>query len=77
MHLFLSFLIICAGIIWMEIKRLPQPSHKKERKIFILFMTISMMIALAKIFRLPLPNPSDWVEAMFQPLSHLLFRWIT
>ncbi|MED4152935.1 hypothetical protein [Priestia aryabhattai] len=40
-------------------------------------MTISIMIALAKIFRLPLPNPSDWVEAMFQPLSHLLFRWIT
>ncbi|ANF46118.1 hypothetical protein COK01_27715 [Priestia megaterium] len=77
MHLFLSFLIICAGIIWMEIKRLPQHSHKKERNIFIVFMTISIIIALAKIFRLPLPNPSDWVEVMFQPLSHLLFRWIT
>ena len=76
MHLFLSFLIICAGIIWMEIKDYLNTLIKRTENFYCIHDN-QYHDRSCKIFRLPLPNPSDWVEAMFQPLSHLLFRWIT
>lgn len=70
----LGFLLLMGLLSWYEIPRIIR--HGGERGEVVAFVSLMLLatgLGSAMILRLPLPNPTDWIEAAFKPISDRLF----
>lgn len=61
---------ICAAI---EIPSLA--GFKKDRWVFFLLLLLGTAASIAAALKAPIPNPLDWIAAVFQPLGNRLQRF--
>lgn len=55
---------ICAAI---EIPSLT--AHKKDRWVFSLLLALGTALSIALALKAPIPNPLDWIAAVYRPLG--------
>jgi hypothetical protein len=61
-------------IVLMEVPYLRKNSSQKDLWVFYLMLGIGVAINGAQGLQIQLPNPAEWMEAVFNPLSSLVFR---
>jgi hypothetical protein len=57
----------------IEAPYLIQKKLKKELCIFFLLLLTGMAVCILQSLRLKLPNPLDWITAMYEPFSEFVF----
>jgi hypothetical protein len=68
--LYMAGVCVIAGII----AAIEVPALSKDKKglwTFSLLLLIGTGLAIAKCLNVSIPNPLDWIAAVFGPLSHL------
>ncbi|MFY9140263.1 MAG: hypothetical protein WBJ83_00430 [Thermacetogeniaceae bacterium] len=66
----LLVLLLGAGVAYYEVPKLQQ---KRELMVFSCFLLIGLIMALALVLNIPLPNPTNAIEFIFGPLVRLLY----
>lgn len=69
----LLVLLLGAGVAYYEVPKLQQQHLNRELIVFSCFLLLGVMMALALVLKLPIPNPSRAVEFVFSPLARLLY----
>lgn len=69
-------LIVTAAIVivLMEVPYLRKNSSQKDLWVFYLMLGIGVAINGAQALQVPLPNPAEWMEIVFTPISSFVFR---
>ncbi len=67
MLIILSLLFI--AIIALEAPRLARQKMWRELAAFGVLLIIGMIYSYGQVLGLPLPNPTDWIMAIFKPVS--------
>lgn len=69
-------LIVAAAIVivLMEVPYLRKNSSQKDLWVFYLMLGIGVAINGAQALKIPLPNPAEWMEIVFTPISSFVFR---
>jgi hypothetical protein len=70
-------IIVAAGIIMaIEIPGLLKKKWKKELWVFVILMVFSVGVSIAQSLQVKLPNPLDWITAVYQPFTNLVMKWL-
>jgi peptidoglycan/LPS O-acetylase OafA/YrhL len=69
----LLVLLLGAGIAYYEAPKLKQQHLNRELIVFSCFLLFGVILALAMVFNLPIPNPTRAIEYVFDPLVRLLY----
>ena len=64
--------LIFIVIIALEVPALIKKKLWRELITFSVLLLIGMTYSYGQLLDLPLPNPTDWVEAIFKPVSQYL-----
>lgn len=72
MLVILGILLVAILIIVLELPPLLKKRQKKELWFFSLLLLFGIGLCIAKGLGLNLPNPFDWIAAIFKPLSNLI-----
>lgn len=67
-----GILVITAVIIAIDVPPLLKKKLKKELWIFSILLLIGVSLSIAKALNVKIPNPLDWITAIFQPLSDMV-----
>ncbi|PTM58110.1 hypothetical protein [Desmospora activa] len=60
--------LVVAAVLWMmEWRHLP-PSMQKERWVFAIFMLVGTSLNVMWYLGWTLPNPADWLTAVYRPI---------
>lgn len=66
-------IIVVAGMIALfEVPAIWRQGLKKELGIFVTFLLAGAGLSIALVLRVKLPNPLEWMETVYKPLSDLL-----
>lgn len=57
----------------IEAPYLIRKKMKKELYIFFLLLLIGIGLSVIQALRIKLPNPLDWITAMYKPISEIVF----
>jgi hypothetical protein len=64
-----GIIIIALGIIWMEVPSLLKKRQIKELLCFSFFLISGALTSLIGAMKITLPNPYDWIEVIYSPIS--------
>lgn len=62
-------ILIAAGAVWYEYPRLMRASQFKELRLFSFLLAFGILLSVAESMHWPIPNPLDWITALYKPLS--------
>ncbi|WP_026580786.1 hypothetical protein [Bacillus sp. J33] len=72
MWVIIGILLGAIMIIVLEVPPLLEKRQMKELGVFSLLLLCGSGLSIAKGLDMKIPNPFDWIAAMFKPLSDLL-----
>ncbi|GLB62117.1 hypothetical protein [Cytobacillus sp. NCCP-133] len=67
-----GILLVTIMIMVLEVPPLLKKRQKKELGVFSLLLLSGSWLSIAKGLDLNIPNPFDWIAAIFKPLSDLI-----
>lgn len=69
------FLLAAAtgAVIW---KRNGDMHRLRERGWALFILTIGTLLIMALLFRIPVPNPTDWIKTIVGPIYRPIISWI-
>lgn len=68
----LGVLFVAIVILIIEVPSLWKAKMKKELWIFSLLLLFSTVLGIVKGLQMDIPNPLDWLVAIFEPLGYVL-----
>lgn len=63
-------------IILVELPALRRSGGRRELWAFFALLAVGFALSAVQSFRLPLPNPLDWIAYAYKPFSDALFGWL-
>ncbi|PUA36780.1 hypothetical protein C8Z91_25795 [Paenibacillus elgii] len=69
----LLVLLVAAAIVAIEWRSLMERKQKRELWTFFLLCLVGTSLGVAKALQLNIPNPLDWITALYKPLSNLIY----
>ncbi|WP_010497333.1 hypothetical protein [Paenibacillus elgii] len=69
----LLVLLAAAAIVAIEWRSLMERKLKRELWTFFLLCLIGTSLGMAEALQLNIPNPLDWISALYKPLSNLIY----
>jgi amino acid transporter len=69
----LLFAAFTGSMIW---KRNGDKQLFRERGWALIILIIGTLLIIAMQFRIPVPNPTDWISAIFTPMSKPITKWV-
>lgn len=69
----LLVLLLGAGVAYYEVPKLKQQQLNRDLIVFSCFLLLGVMMALALVFKLQIPDPTTAVVYLFSPLERLLY----
>lgn len=70
-------ILVFAAIIAFEAPGLVRKKMWRELTAFSVLLLIGMVLSFGQALKLPLPNPTRGIEAVFRPMSQYLERLLT
>ncbi|AZV41435.1 hypothetical protein BAOM_0824 [Peribacillus asahii] len=67
-----GILLIVAVIIAIDVPPLLRKKLKKELWIFSILLLFGTALSIAQVLNIKIPNPMDWITAIYKPLSDIL-----
>ncbi|RRN71196.1 hypothetical protein EI200_12155 [Peribacillus simplex] len=67
-----GILVIVAGIIAIDVPYLLREKLKKELWIFFIILLFGTALSVAQALNIKVPNPLDWITAIYKPLSDMI-----
>ncbi|MFD2442840.1 hypothetical protein ACFSO7_02370 [Bacillus sp. CGMCC 1.16607] len=67
-----GILVIVAIIIAIDVPPLLRKKLKKELWIFSILLLIGIVLSVAQVLEMKIPNPLEWIIAIYQPLSNMI-----
>ncbi|MBK5461543.1 MULTISPECIES: hypothetical protein [unclassified Peribacillus] len=67
-----GILVIVAVIIAIEAPSLLRKKLKKELWIFSILLLFGTALSVAQALNIKIPNPLDWITAIYKPLSDMI-----
>ncbi|MFB5284506.1 hypothetical protein [Peribacillus sp. Hz7] len=67
-----GILLIVAVIIAIDVPPLLRKKLKKELWIFSILLLFGTALSIAQALNIKIPNPIDWITAIYKPLSDML-----
>ncbi|MFJ8257522.1 hypothetical protein ACIQ4Z_09520 [Peribacillus asahii] len=67
-----GILLIVVVIIAIDVPPLLRKKFKKELWIFSIFLLFGTALSIAQALNIKIPNPIDWITAIYKPLSDML-----
>ncbi|MEH6947033.1 hypothetical protein [Peribacillus asahii] len=67
-----GILLIVAVIIAIDVPPLLRKKFKKELWIFSILLLFGTVLSIAQALNIKIPNPIDWITAIYKPLSDML-----
>jgi hypothetical protein len=71
-----GILIVSTIIIFIEVPSLLKKKMKKELVFFSILLFFGTGLSMAQSFRMKIPNPLDWISAIYKPMSDALFSFL-
>jgi len=68
----LGIFAAAALIVAIEVPALIRKGYKKELWVFSILLIIGVGLSVALGLRVKLPNPSDWLTAVYRPVSNAI-----
>lgn len=68
----IGIIIVVAIIVAIEAPALWKKRWIKELWVFSVLMLVGTSLSLAQALRAPIPNPLDWITAVYKPISDFL-----
>ncbi|KRF67090.1 hypothetical protein ASG99_17095 [Bacillus sp. Soil768D1] len=65
-------LILVAIIIAIDVPSLLRKKLKKELWIFSVLLLFGTALSIAQALNIKIPNPLDWITAIYKPLSDMI-----
>lgn len=65
-------LILVAIIIAIDVPSLLRKKLKKELWIFSVLLLFGTALSIAQALNIKIPNPLDWITAIYKPLSDII-----
>lgn len=56
--------------------RLGKQNYYREWWWAMLILFTGTLLCVGLVLRWPVPNPSDWIEMIFAPISSLFIHWV-
>lgn len=70
-------ILLASGIIaWIEAPGLVRAKRTREISLFAVLLIFGTGVSIAKAMRAPLPNPLDWIAAVFGPVAKAIFAMV-
>lgn len=69
--------IIFIAIIGLEVPGLIKKKMWRELAVFAILLLIGMIYSYGQVLGLPLPNPTDAIMAVFEPVSKFVEKLLT
>ncbi|WP_409344449.1 hypothetical protein [Paenibacillus sp. MBLB4367] len=70
----ISIIVICVGIVAVEVPSLRKQKRKKELWIFWALLVFGAGLTVADALQVKIPNPLDWISIVYKPLSDLIYK---
>lgn len=70
-------ILVFAAIIALEVPGLLRKKMWRELAAFSVLLLIGMVLSFGQVLKLPLPNPTRGIEAVFRPVSQYLEKLLT
>ncbi|MDQ0883540.1 hypothetical protein [Peribacillus sp. V2I11] len=67
-----GILVIVAVIIVIDVPPLVRKKLKKELWIFSILLLFGTALSIAQALNIKIPNPLDWITAIYKPLSDMI-----
>ena len=67
-----GILVIVAVIIAIDVPSLLRKKLKKELWIFSILLLFGTALSIAQALNIKIPNPLDWITAIYKPLSDMI-----
>ncbi|QNG61702.1 hypothetical protein [Metabacillus idriensis] len=67
-----GILVIVAVIIAIDVPSLLRKKAKKELWVFSILLLFGTVLSIAQALNIKIPNPIDWITALYQPLSDMI-----
>ncbi|MGO4179569.1 hypothetical protein AB4Z17_00205 [Paenibacillus sp. TAF43_2] len=67
------FSVTVGTAIW---RRNSKKNRHREGGWALVILVIGVGIMMAKLMHLPIPNPADWLTAIFSPVYKPILKWI-
>ncbi|AZN41302.1 hypothetical protein [Paenibacillus albus] len=64
--------LVAAGAVIYEYPRLRRARQFKELTVFTIIIVCGLMLSIALKKHLPIPNPLDFITAVYKPMSRVL-----
>ena len=68
----IGILLIVFVIISIEVPALVKNGTKQELRVFWVLLAIGTSLGIALGFKIDIPNPLDWIAAVYKPVSSLI-----
>jgi hypothetical protein len=65
----IGILMIVGIIAWVEVPNLRKKKLKKELVVFAILLFLATGLSITEALRVELPNPIDWITAVYKPMS--------
>lgn len=69
-----SLLVISTLIAWFEIPSLWKQKMWKEFASFLLIFLLGITLNILVGFKIPVPNPFEWIQSTFHPIHEKLLQ---
>ncbi|MDA8235481.1 MAG: hypothetical protein M0Z31_11920 [Clostridia bacterium] len=66
----LLVLVVFFLVLWLELPKLIRQRWWWELAVFAVIWALALVVSVAQIYDLPLPNPTHGLEYIFKPVSH-------
>ncbi|MFD1017689.1 hypothetical protein [Thalassobacillus hwangdonensis] len=68
----MAIVLLSTGIFFTEAPNLYKKGLKGDLVIFSLFLMVGTALSLAEFGQMDIPNPLDYIQAIYQPISKAL-----
>jgi hypothetical protein len=72
----IGLFVVCVFIAAIEAPHLLLKKMKRELYLFLSILLFGFAISSLQALRVTLPNPLDWVTAMFKPISDITYDFL-
>ncbi|MDA8210337.1 MAG: hypothetical protein M0021_00415 [Clostridia bacterium] len=69
--------VIFLALIALEVPKLVQGKMWRELAVYSALMFLGMFLSYAKVLRIKIPNPDEWIRHLYKPLSEAVFHYLT
>jgi len=71
-----GILVIVISIIAIEVPALWRKKLKNELWVFSLLLLFGTVLGIAQALHINIPNPLDWIIAVYKPVSDIVDVWL-